>query len=344
MKIHDIEYLLLRSARRFRGWIVKSYQKGTVSNRKILQILALIVLSLSLLRVNFTAKKEEPSASNYFGTVLSAQVPSPTPSPSPYPKRVSGSSEMGPVLAKAALVVDTLSSVVLYEKEKEAVLPPASTAKMMTALIALESYGMEEEVEIADDCTRFDGGPKMGLKKGEKITAENLLYGLLLSSASDAACALATHRSQTRAAFLAQMNEKAKLLGMGQTSYSNVTGLDEERVGNLSTAADILKLTKEVWRSELFRKIVAMPKIVVGVSDGSLSHPLINTNELLTFLPGTIGIKTGFTEKAGGCLVFAYSEDGREIIGVVLGSTERGRFEDARKIIDWVFRAHTWES
>ena len=137
------------------------------------------------------------------------------------------------------------------------------------------------------------------------------------------------------------MNEKAQSLGMSSTLYSNASGLDEENGGNVSSAADILKLTVEAWRNPVFRKIVATAKTMVESSDGQ-KHFLTNTNELLSSLPGFTGVKTGFTEKAGGCLVFTYTREGRELIGVVLGSTERGRFEDVAKITDWVFRSYIW--
>lgn len=342
IKIHDLEYLLLRTIRRFKGSIIKSYQKGTISNEKILRVLAIFVLSVSMLKINFNSDEKKPAPANYFGTVLSAQVPPATPTPTPYPKRLLGSPELEPILAKAVLVLDASSSAILYEKDVELKLPPASITKIMTALVSIETFSLAEEVVVPEICTQFDGGSKMGLKVGEKISVENLLYGLLVSSAADSACSLSLSHGLTRERFVEKMNEKAKVLGMADTFYSNASGLDEANGGNVSTARDTLKLTLEALRNPFFRKVVATTKITVSSVDKSLSHPLANTNELLEIVPGISGVKTGFTDKAGGCLVFTYNYEGKEIIGVVLGSGERGRFEDVKKIIDWVSRVYTW--
>ena len=350
IKIHDLEYLLLRTIRRFKGSVIKSYQKGLISNEKFFRILAIFVLSISVLKVNFGIDDKRPAPPNYFGTVLSAQAPLPTPQPkadpplaeTPYPKRLSGSPDLDPILAKAVLVLDASSSAILYEKDVELKLPPASITKIMTALVSIESFSLAEEIVVPEVCTQFDGGSKMGLKIGEKISVENLLYGLLVSSAADSACSLSLSHGLTREQFVEKMNEKAKALGMTDTFYSNASGLDEANGGNVSTARDTLKLTIEALKNPFFRKVVSTMKITVNSADNSLIHPLINTNELLGTVKGISGVKTGFTDKAGGCLVFFYSYEGKEIVGVVLGSSERGRFEDVKKIIDWVSRVYTW--
>ena len=342
MKVHDIEYLLLRTIRRFKGSVIKSYQKGTISNEKFFRVLAIFVLSVSVLKVNFANDEKRPAPPNYFGTVLSAQVPSPTPTPTPYPKRLSGSPDLDPILAKASLVIDASSAAVIYEKDGELKLSPASITKIMTALVALDSFPLAEEVSVPEVCTQFDGGSKMGLKIGEKISVENLLYGLLVSSAADSACSLSLKDGLTREQFVEKMNEKAKALGMVDTFYSNASGLDETGGGNVSTARDSVKLTLEALKNPFFRKVVSTTKITVGSMDKSLTHPLINTNELLETVSGISGVKTGFTDKAGGCLVFFYNWEGKEIVGVVLGSSERGRFEDVKKIIGWISRVYTW--
>lgn len=342
MKIHDLEYLLLRALRRFKGSVIRSYQKGIISNGKILRVLAVFVLSVSVLKVNFEKAEKKPALPNYFGTVLSAQVPLPTPIPTPYPKRLLGSPDLEPILAKAALIVDASSSAILYEKDRELKLSPASITKMMTALITLESFSLADEVITPDVCTQFDGSSKMGLKSGERISVENLLYGLLVSSAADSACSLSQSHGLTREQFVEKMNEKARLLGMTDTFYSNASGLDEVNGGNVSTASDTVKLTREALKNPFFRKVVATSKITVSSADLSSIHPLVNTNELLDVVPGILGVKTGFTDKAGGCLVFFYSREGREVVGVVLGSSERDRFEDVKKIVNWISRVYTW--
>lgn len=341
MKIHDLEYVFFRSFRRFRGNLVKAFQKGTLSQDKILRLAAFIVLSVSVLGINLRAVKEIPVGGEEAGIILSARDSQLTPTPI-LPKRIDSSPDLDPILARSALIVDATSSAVLYRKDPDITLPPASTTKMMTALITLQNYSPDEVVSVPEECTRFDGGPKMGLKAAERIKVENLLYGLLLPSASDSACTLVLNHGFTPVSFVVLMNDEAGKLGMEKTIFKNPTGLDESGVGNVSTAADLLKLTIETLRHPVLRKIVGAEKMIVVSEDGAIIHSLVNTNELLANFPGILGVKTGFTEKAGGNLSFFYTREGREIVGVVLGSTERGRFEDTRQILNWIFRVYQW--
>lgn len=339
MKIHDLEYFFLRQIRRFRGSVVKSYQKGQISGRKSLRFLAFLVLTVSVLKTNLNSPVSSSSRNESSGTVLSVQLP--TATPTPFPKRIEGSPDLGTILAQSALVLDASSSAILYEKESRKQMPPASTVKMMTALVVLETLSLDQEVTVPEECTKIDGS-KMGLKAGEKLTVESLLYGLLVASAADSSCALSLQAGLSSVDFVAQMNGKATALGLTQTIYTNASGLDEESGDNLSTAEETLKLAREALKDPTFRKITGTAKITVSSTDGLANHQLTTTNELLSSLPGVMGVKTGFTSRAGGCLIFAYQRDGREIIGVVLGSSERGRFEDTQKIIDWVFQSFAW--
>lgn len=344
MKIHELEYFFSRGLRRLKGSILKSYQNGTLSDRKILRFLALLVLAVSIIQTDPPSSGKQgglPTAT--FSHVLSAQsvVPA-TATPTPFPKRRDESVDPTGILARAALVVDASSSAILYQKEAQLPVPPASTTKMMTALVALEEFSLDEAVTVPSICVLNEGGAEMNLREGERISVKNLLAGLLIASAADSACALSQHGTDGAEGFLSSMNEKAQALNMTQTRYTNVSGLDEANGGNVATAEDILKLTKAALKNPTFRQFVSTVQTNVASVDGDVIHNLVNTNELLTTLPGITGVKTGFTEKAGGCLVFAYEREGREIIGVVLGSSERGRFEDTQRIIDWVFQSFTW--
>ncbi len=242
------------------------------------------------------------------------------------PFRIPDSPPMATISARAAFVIDSQTDTVLLEKNADQRLPMASLTKIMTALVVLENYRLDETVTVPEACT---GLPplKVGLAAGEKLSVEALLYGMLVSSGSDAACALSHH---FRGDFLELMNQKAEKLGLSQTHFENEVGLDGENDNHLSTAKDLVKLSQEALRNGVFRKIV-------GTEEW---HGLTSTNELLFTMPGITGVKTGLTERAKGCLAVSYERDGREIIGVILGSEDR--FLETQKILKWIFKVYSF--
>lgn len=256
------------------------------------------------------------------------------------PHRLPDSPNLEEISAKSVYVIDTASGTALYKKEPDLPLPPASTTKIMTALVVLDEYRLDEIVAVPEGCLDLPGR-KMGLVAEEKISVENLLYGLLVSSGSDAACALATHQDQSVALFVEKMNQKAQSLGLENTRFTNPVGLDETDGEHFSSAKDLVKLGQEALKSGIFRKIVGTKEINLSSEDQRRWHKLEATNELLLSFPGTTGVKTGSTEDAGGCLVFSYERLGREILGAILGSADR--FGEARKLIEWVFRVYEWD-
>jgi D-alanyl-D-alanine carboxypeptidase len=241
------------------------------------------------------------------------------------PLRLPDSPPIASVSAQAAYFIDNQTDTVLYEKNADQRLPMASLTKIMTAVVVLDNFQLDEMVTVPEVCTNLPP-PKVGYAAGQTLTVEELLYGMLVASASDASCALSHHQER----FLDLMNQKAEALGLTQTHFENEVGLDGENGNHLSTAKDLVKLSEEALKNGVFRKIV-------GTAEW---RGLTSTNELLFSLPGTTGIKTGYTEQAKGCLAVSYERNGREIIGVILGSDDR--FSEAQDILNWIFRVYQW--
>lgn len=266
-----------------------------------------------------------------------AAIPTPIelPQPAPYPLNVTG--KPAPVLtAKSAVVIDGVSRVVLLAKSENARLLPASTTKVMTALVALETYKPDDVFEVKEVGVE---GTTMDLVSGEKITVENLLYGLLVASANDAAEVLASAYPGGREAFIAQMNQKAVQLRMLNTHFVNPTGIDAP--GHFTTVADLTLLASEAVKNPLFSQIVSSKEITVTDVSGETAHELTNINELLGEVEGILGGKTGWTEAAGECLVTITEREGNRIITAVLGSQDR--FGETKALIEWAFANHRWE-
>lgn len=254
-----------------------------------------------------------------------------------YPVKV-GREEVPFLTAQSVSVVDWDSGVTLYEKNSEMRLLPASTTKIMTALVVLENYDLGEVLEARGGSTIE--GAKMGLREGEKITVYNLIFGLLLASGNDAAFVLASNFSGGVEQFINSMNRKAKELGMKDTHFSNVDGFGS--LNHYTTSKDLALLTNEALKNKTFAKIVATPRAVVPNSDYTYWYPLVNINELIGDEGGVLGVKTGFTEKAGQNLVVYVNRDRRRVVMVVLNSADR--FGEMKRLIEWVYRNYEWRA
>ncbi|OGV94973.1 hypothetical protein A3A66_04120 [Microgenomates group bacterium RIFCSPLOWO2_01_FULL_46_13] len=171
------------------------------------------------------------------------------------------------------------------------------------------------------------------------MTVENLLYALLVNSGNDAALALANHDAGGYDKFVERMNEKAAKLHLINTYYRNVSGVEQE--GHLTTVRDLLTLTKEVVRQPTLAKIVATKEITIVSIDGKYQHRLVNLNQLLGRLAGITGVKTGWTELAGECLVASVTRDGRTVLTAILNSPDR--FGETERLIEWVFANYEWK-
>lgn len=240
------------------------------------------------------------------------------------------------VEAVGAMAMDVNTGVVIYEKNARTPLPMASLTKIMTALLILEDHELDEVVTVEDDFDQYgEVGVKMWLKQNEKITVENLLTGLLVSSAGDAAIALAKHHSDSIQSFVLNMNKKAESLGLLDTSFTNTIGLDHPE--HYSSVYDLALLTKHALRNKDFKRLVNLSEITVKSVDGKIDHELATTNFLLNSEFDVRGVKTGTTDAAGQSLITVFYNDREHpIITVMLNSPDR--FKETRKMIKWLLK------
>lgn len=263
------------------------------------------------------------------------------PTPAFYPVNTSAS-QVPFLSARSVLVMDKDSSVILYEKNPLLRLLPASTVKMMTSLVALEHYDLDQVLTVPPVSHE---GQDIKLIAGEQIKVINLLYGLLVSSANDAALTLAQNYPGGEKAFIEAMNKKAQDLNLANSFFTNPTGMDQEELGftslSYTSTLDLARLSVYALKNPVFAQMVATPKMVITDITGEITHELFNINELLTFLEGVKGIKTGWTENAGECLVAYTEREGRGIISVVLGSNDR--FGETQALVEWAFANHQWQ-
>lgn len=238
--------------------------------------------------------------------------------------------------AQGALAVDLDSGISLYEKNPDIKLLPASTTKIVTALTALDSYPLDQVIKVGKINVV---GQKMGLFSGEEISVENLLYGLLVFSANDAAEVLAQNYPGGYDAFISAMNTKAKELAMINSNFQNPTGLDAG--SQVTTAKDLVRVSEVAMRNPIFSKIVGTKSISFTDVSGKYKYNFNNINELLGVVSGVMGVKTGWTENARENLVTYLERDGHKVMIAVLGSQDR--FGETRELIDWIFTNYDWQ-
>lgn len=220
-----------------------------------------------------------------------------------------------PVFAGSAVLVEAQSGRVLYEQHAHTRMPMASTTKIMTALVVLEYCDLQATVSIDARAVGTEGS-SVYLCPEERLTVEQLLYALMLSSANDAAAALAFEVAGSIEGFAALMNQKAQELGLVNTHFANPHGLDAK--GHYTTAYDLACMTAYALENEDFLRIVSTQKKVIPLREQEGARVLRNHNKLLASYEGCIGVKTGFTKKSGRCLVSAAERDGVRLICVTL--------------------------
>lgn len=231
--------------------------------------------------------------------------------------------------AAAAIVVDIDSGRILFEKNARSKRAIASTTKIMTAIIALERGDLEDTVTVSKRSATI-WGSTLGLKGGQQLKLEELLYGLLLRSGNDAAIAIAEHIGSTVEGFAEMMNEKAREIGAYDTNFRTPHGLDVN--DHYSTAYDLGLIARYALKNPTFSKIVGTRSTAISTRE------LYNTNEMLSIYPGADGVKTGYTGKAGRCLVTSATRDNWRIVSVVLGCASRTkRAQSSRSILDYGF-------
>ena len=237
-----------------------------------------------------------------------------------------------PLAAKGAIVLDSYTGRSLYEKNADEPQYPASTTKIMTALLVIEAGDLEREVEITAEDARV-GESSLNIRPGERYTRRQMLYGLMLKSANDVAHALGRDNAGTAEAFGLKMTVRARELGATTTNFRNANGLHDAQ--HYTTPRDLVLIARVAMQQPLFRKIVA-----------TLEHPWVTTsamqqlrnhNRLLTQFPGCIGVKTGYTYPAQQVLASAALRESREVIAVIMHSDKPGIWEDSKLLLTYGF-------
>ncbi|MBO6210904.1 MAG: D-alanyl-D-alanine carboxypeptidase [Schwartzia sp.] len=243
------------------------------------------------------------------------------------------------ITAEAAILVEASTGRVIYEKNADRLMYPASMTKMVTCLLALEQWkDLSAPVSISPTAAATEGTE---LTEGETATMRELLMALMMDSDNGAAVAIAEAMTSSRNAmeFAANMTQKAWLIGAKQTQFANPNGLPDIR--HVSTARDMMKIARYGWMNPEFRRIVDAREhlFVWNAPDGrKQQRKLENTNELLYSYPGMSGIKTGWTRAAGGCLAGAATRNGVTLISIVMNSPDtEDRFTDTAKLMDYGF-------
>ena len=236
------------------------------------------------------------------------------------------------ISAKAAVLISADTGEVIYSLNSGEKLPMASTTKIMTALLCLESGDLSEEFTVDSEAIKVEGS-SMGLQEGDIVTKYALSCGMLLPSGNDAANAAAVRIAGSIPAFVELMNDRAQEIGLSHTYFVTPSGLDGE--GHGSTAYDMALLAREALRNEDFRSICSQTSIKVSFGAPPYDRWLKNTNKLLGRYEGTYGVKTGFTDEAGRCLVSACERDGKDLICVTLN--DRSDWQDHAALYDYGF-------
>jgi len=247
-------------------------------------------------------------------------------------------SEFPHISAKAILVVDLLTDQVLYEKDADLALAPASVTKLMSVLVAQDIYDSLDVLEVPLECAQLPG-MKLGLFAEEILSYPDLLNATLIASSNDAACTLAKG-VLSQEDFVEKMNKKAVRLGLTSTHFTNPVGFDDPYFNHFSTARDLYKLAKFVKKDPALSNIVR--KKSYTLSSGQIMRTAYSTNQLLWTIPETVGIKTGTTTLAGEVLVYEYRDLSRDkdLLIVLMGSQDR--FNEISQILNWVSSRFVW--
>jgi serine-type D-Ala-D-Ala carboxypeptidase (penicillin-binding protein 5/6) len=237
------------------------------------------------------------------------------------------------IAAKAAVLMNAQTGKIIWAQNQDLPLPPASTAKILTALVVLDHSRTSDVLTIPAEALRVSGATTQ-LRAGEKLSVGDLLHAMLLGSGNDAAIALALYTAASIDSFVQRMNHKAHTLGAERSRFFNPTGMPHPE--QLTTVRDLALITQAALEYSEFRKIVG--KTTYRWKSRGWQGTLKNSNQLLSSYDGAIGVKTGNTREAGHCLVAAAQRGGQTYIAVVLKSREKAVWQDARKLLDHGFK------
>ncbi len=238
------------------------------------------------------------------------------------------------VIAASALIMDYDSGKILWEKNAEESLYPASTTKMLTVIMAIESIDNFNEIVTVSPNAAGRNHSVISFKAGDKVSLMDLVKMALIASNNNATNVLAEYISGDIDTFVMQMNMKAKQIGANNTNFENTHGLDSNYPGHKTTAKDLAVIARYCMENDLFKRIAQTKYDVITINEKEIE--IYNTNELLSF-EYIIGGKTGFTNNAGLCIVLYSSKNDLDLITVVLNSTSRGRRADSLKLINWAY-------
>ncbi len=313
--------------------------------KKFILLLTAVVLAFSAAAPVFAVEDATPSAQ---GTEKKDEKPS-NPERKAGEKPLLGSGETG-------ILIDAASGRVLFESESQKRMYPASTTKIMTALLAFEAIErgeltLDTQVQVTAEMLKGSDpdGSNIALKEGEVMSMDNLLKGLMVASGNDAACAIAEQVGKSIPTFVDMMNSRAAELGCSDTHFVNPNGLHDDN--HYTTAADMAKIAKAAMSLEKFRKIADIAHLKIPPTNMTEKERYyINTNGLLSTMRYTTyyykyatGIKTGHTSKAGNCLVASASRDGIDLIGVIFGGAGvADSHKDNIEMFDWGFETYTY--
>ncbi len=272
---------------------------------------------------------DAPPAAYGSVAITPGAVEAPQPTPVAYQGPTAPSGDAPNITAKAAILVDGYGRV-LFEKNADTRLPTASTQKLLIGLLVAERGNLSAPVTIAEPDTWAEP-TVLGLKPGEIYSRETLLHAVLVRSCNDVARALGRDHSGSEAAFVANMNAKARQIGMNNSYFTNSNGLPSPP-GQYSTARDLSKLGMASLRNPVVREICGMRSYTFRLANGT-PKTLTNTNQVLRYFPYCIGLKTGYTNAAGRCLVSAASHNGKTVVAVILGSSSPTVWQESEALL-----------
>lgn len=247
------------------------------------------------------------------------------------------SSDPPEIRGEGAYLIDVQSGQTLYSKNGDEPFAPASTTKIMTGLLAIEEGNLDDIVTLSSTMLDYQTvyGTRIYLEPGEQMPLSDLLYALLLNSANDAAVGIAEHVGGSLPQFVVMMNEKAKELGLKNTTFKNPSGLTEE--GHLTTPHDLARLAQAAYANPTFRDYIQTERHKIARSKPDIPTEMINENRLLGQNPYVNGMKTGYTAAAKNCLVASASKDGRDLVAVILKSPGREIYKDMEDLLTYGF-------
>ena len=286
----------------------------------IIFIITITIYNLNISKANNIEETENPEDEKIDIDSLQKEV-----------LETSANTEEIEINSRIALIYDRASGKAIYSKNGDKETPMASTTKIMTAIVVLENANPKDVVTINSKAAGI-GGSRLGLKKNDKITVNDLLYGLLLRSGNDAAVALATHVGGSIEGFADMMNKKAQEMGLKNSHFIVPHGLDND--GHYTTAYELAKMADYALKIDKFKEIVSTRIATIYIN--GYARKINNTNQLLGSINGVYGVKTGFTNGAGRCLVSACKRGELDIITVIIGAnTTQIRTADTIKLIEY---------